>query len=204
MRLVTKPPSLAVRGLVQCDAVNPGFQARFSVKTFHSAKHLQEHILRGIRGVSRIADHAVDQAVNRTLKFADQPRIGLFRAVLQVSDNRRFLRPCSNRAGKISQDVTPAVRRVSDAHHTIIGVPASSPTEKSPGCSLGVIGACYQPSLSTIDSEQGWQVPGCKWFICKREGLSNSVALASAKIGAWEIPRPPGQHAGLRDEAGGW
>ena len=70
------------------NAVNPGFQAGFAVKMLHSTKHFQKDFLRGIGGVRRIGDDAVNQAVDRLVEFCDEPGVGVFRARLQFGDDR--------------------------------------------------------------------------------------------------------------------
>src|SRR5271156_1873804 len=128
-----EPPPLPVRRLMQCNPVNPRLQAGLPMKTLHPAKHLQENFLRGVRRVRRIAYHAIHQPVHRTLKLPNQPRVGLFRARLQIGDNRRFLCPCSNRAGQISQAAHSIIATNALVLPTpIIGSSTSSPTEKSP------------------------------------------------------------------------
>ena len=103
MHLVAKPPALPIRRLMQCNAINPGLQAGFAVKMLHAAEHFQKNILRGIGRVGGIAHHAINQPVNWTLKFTDQPCVGRFRAGFQISHNCGFFRPRSNRACQFSQ-----------------------------------------------------------------------------------------------------
>ena len=64
------------------NTVNPGFQAGLAVKMLHPPKHFQEDFLRGIGGVRRIGDDAIHQAVDRLVKFCDEPGVGVFRACL--------------------------------------------------------------------------------------------------------------------------
>ena len=70
------------------DAVNPGLQAGLAVKMLHPPKHLQENFLRGIGRVRRVGHDAINQAVDRLVKFGDKPGVGVFRARLQFGHDR--------------------------------------------------------------------------------------------------------------------
>ena len=64
------------------DPVDPRLQAGLTVKVLHAAKHLQEDFLRGVRGVCRIADDPVHQAVDGLVELTDEPGVGVLRAGL--------------------------------------------------------------------------------------------------------------------------
>src|SRR5437773_9857408 len=85
------------------NAVDPGLQAGLAVEVFHSSEDLQEDFLCGIGGISRIGDDAVYQAVNRLVKLADQPGVGVLGAGLEFGNDRRFLAPDCYRACKMAQ-----------------------------------------------------------------------------------------------------
>ena len=68
---VPEPPTSPVRCLMQRDTVNPGLQAGFPVKVFHSPKHLQEHFLCGIRRIRRIVHYPVHQSIYRLLELSN-------------------------------------------------------------------------------------------------------------------------------------
>src|SRR5690349_23501350 len=78
-RLMTKPPAPAIRSFMQSDPVYPGLQTGLAVEVFHSAKHFEENFLRGVGGVGWISEHPINQAINRLMKFADEPGVGIFR-----------------------------------------------------------------------------------------------------------------------------
>ncbi len=88
---------------MQRDAVNPGLQAGLAVEMFHPAEHFQKHILRSVRGIGRIIHDAIDESVDRLMKLADQPGVGLFRTRLQFGDDGGFLSSGPDSAGKIAQ-----------------------------------------------------------------------------------------------------
>ena len=98
-----EPPAPPVGGFVHRNPVNPGFQAGLTVKMLHAAEDLQKDFLCGIGGVGRIGHDAIDQAVDGLVEFADEPRVGVFRARLQFGHDRRLLGPDSYRACKITQ-----------------------------------------------------------------------------------------------------
>src|SRR5271165_5815634 len=103
-RLVPEPPPPAIRRLVQRNAIDPRLQTRLAVKLLHPAKHIQKDVLRSVGCVRRIIHDPVHQPVHRLLKLANQPRIGLFRAGLQLRDDSRFfLRPNSDGTCQIPQ-----------------------------------------------------------------------------------------------------
>ena len=89
------------------NAVDPGLQAGLAVEVFHSSEDLQEDFLCGIGGISRIGDDPVYQAVNRLVKLADQPGVGVLGAGLEFGNDRRFLAPDCYRACKIAQGGCP-------------------------------------------------------------------------------------------------
>src|SRR5207245_10887269 len=89
------------------NAVDPGLQAGLAVEVFHTSEDLQEDFLCGIGGISRIGDDAVYQAVNRLVKLADQPGIGVLGAGLEFGKDRRFLAPDCYCACKIAQGGWP-------------------------------------------------------------------------------------------------
>ena len=68
--------------------VNPGLQAGLAVKMLHAAKHFQEDFLGSVGRVRRIGDDAIHQAVDRLVKFGDEPGVGVFRARLQFGHDR--------------------------------------------------------------------------------------------------------------------
>ena len=103
LRLVPEPPALSIGRFVQRDAVNPCLQARLAVEMFHPAEHFQKHILRSVRRIGRIIHDAINKPVDRLVKLADQPGVGLFRTRLQFSDDGRFLSSGPDSAGKITQ-----------------------------------------------------------------------------------------------------
>ena len=66
-----------VGGLVNGDAVKPGLQAGFTVEALHAAKDLKKHLLGGVGRVGRIAQDAVDKAINRLMVVCNQPGVSL-------------------------------------------------------------------------------------------------------------------------------
>src|SRR6202521_2390899 len=103
LRLVPEPPAPSIGRLVQRDAVYPGLKAGLAVEMFHPAEHFQKHILRSVRRIRRIVHDAIDESINRLVKLADEPGIGLFRTRLQFSDDGGFLSSGPDSAGKIAQ-----------------------------------------------------------------------------------------------------
>src|SRR5438445_13051823 len=101
------PPAAAVRSFRHRNSVDPGLQAGLAVEGFHCSEDLQEDFLCGIGGISRSGDDAVYQAVNRLVKLADQPGVGVFGAGLEFGNDRRFLAPDCYRACKIAQGSCP-------------------------------------------------------------------------------------------------
>src|SRR5579871_4770801 len=96
--LVPKPPSPPVRCLMQRDTVNPRLEAGLAMEVLHAAKHFQEDVLRGVRGIRGIIHYAINQSVYGLLELSNQPGISRFRAGLQLRNDRRlFLRPKSYR-----------------------------------------------------------------------------------------------------------
>ena len=52
------------------------------MKVPNATEDFQKHFLSGVRGIRRITQNAVHQAVDRLVKFADQPVVGILRACL--------------------------------------------------------------------------------------------------------------------------
>src|SRR6266700_8218924 len=65
LALMPEPPAPLVRRFMDGDTVEPGLQAALAVETLHAAKNFEKHFLRRIRGIRRIAQDAIDQAVDR-------------------------------------------------------------------------------------------------------------------------------------------
>jgi len=69
------------------DPVEPGLEAALTVKALHAAKDFEENFLCGVRGIRRVSQNAVHQAVNRLVIVGHKPVISLFRPGLQLRDN---------------------------------------------------------------------------------------------------------------------
>ena len=71
-----KPPAPAVRRFVKRNAVDPGLQARLSVKVLDPAKHFQKYFLGGVRSVSTVRNDSINQAIDGLMELVDQLVVG--------------------------------------------------------------------------------------------------------------------------------
>src|ERR1700722_12718708 len=69
----------------------------------HSAENFQEDLLRRVRRIRRVSDHAVNQTVDRVMELSDKPGIRFFRPSLQFGHDRRFLGPDADCSRYITQ-----------------------------------------------------------------------------------------------------
>src|SRR6266852_4978036 len=150
--LVPEPPAPPIRRLVQSDAVDPGLQARFAVKMLHPAEDFQKYVLRRVRRIRRIVHDAVHETVDRLMKLADQPGVGLFRTRLQFSDDGGFLGSGPNSACKIAQ--------CRNSRHG--GVASNYRVTRAPTAGIFIRAATTPgdlPPLNYLDSEAPRRVP---------------------------------------------
>ncbi len=72
------PPALAVAGLVDDDAIDPGAKGRVAAERVDGAEHPQEDLLRQIEGLVMVAQQVERQLVDHPLMLAHQFRAGVF------------------------------------------------------------------------------------------------------------------------------
>src|SRR5262249_4565277 len=120
---MAEPPTAAVRWLRDRDAIDPCLQAGLTVKMFHAAEYLQKNILGGVGSVRRIGEDAVHDAVDRLVKFSDEPGVGFLGTRLELLNNSGFLAANSYRAREFSQ--TGGSRHACHGDTPIISPPAT-------------------------------------------------------------------------------
>src|SRR5215813_13798987 len=99
---MARPPSALVRRFMQRDAVHPSAQTRFAMEPANTAKNLNEDVLSHVSSISRIRQHARDDAIDWLVVSRNQPCKGLFRASFKLRDDIRLFRPDCNNACQIS------------------------------------------------------------------------------------------------------
>src|SRR3979411_385455 len=90
LRLMPEPPAPAIRGLMQSDAVDPRLKTGLAVEMLHSPENFQKYFLGSVSGVGWIINDAVDEPVNRLMKFSNEPRVSFFLACLQLRTHCGF------------------------------------------------------------------------------------------------------------------
>src|SRR5438270_6016534 len=85
------------------NSINPCFETGLAVEVLHPAKNFQEDLLCGIGGICGIRENAVHHAVHGVMKLTDEPRVGIFRARLELQNNGGLLAADSYRAREFSQ-----------------------------------------------------------------------------------------------------
>src|SRR6516164_6693756 len=102
---MTLEPAAVIEGFAYGDAIEPGLQRAAPPKLANTLKGLEKNLLRAVRGVRGIAEHAQDEVKHRGVVVGDQPVECGFRAGLQLGDQFGFVAAPREGAGPIGHAV---------------------------------------------------------------------------------------------------